>query len=528
MQQNLSKLHPFRWWFLLVFLVSNSFIAINSLLSSDESGDLSTMISETIISVGREILPPAQVVIVPASSVNLTLRNGSNSIYLGTSNRITATFLPEDTTDKTITWSSSDVSIIEVTNGGIAVARNFGTAIITATSKTENVIGTITIQVIDFPLPTDFDIQAYIGEAATTVIEKDTSAKIRLENILPTNAKFEGIIFSSSNPAIATINEDGVVVGLSPGETLVTAMLGDIERTLNLQVKDEVDVIVPTRLILNAEPTIYVGRPQTIEVDLGPGIPTDTQVTFKSSNSRIAKVNDQGVITPVNYAGYQNQTVTVTAYVNAKPTLTNSLMLTIAKIFPSDLSIRVNGEVEVGRTITIIPTFTPLDTTDRQLTYTTSDPSLATVSSGGDVGIALGQAVGRVTITARSVMDPLLTTTLELEIIPASVFTPNVISGIYMFVRKGIGHIGLNFMNGLVGFVTFYAFSSEKKYQYFYRSLMVGVALGFIFESLQFFAPGRSPAFLDVIYNMIGYFFAQILLFSFIVTLKKRKKNIKY
>jgi uncharacterized protein YjdB/VanZ family protein len=527
MQQHVSRLYPFRWWILFIFIFSNSFIGGNSLLSSDESGDLSTMISETIISVGREILPPVQVEIIPATSVTLTLRNGGSTIYIGTSNRITAAFLPENTTDKTITWTTSDIDIIEVTNGGIAVARNFGTATITATSKTENVIGTITIDVIDFPLPTDFDIQAYIGEVAATVIEKDTSAKIRLENVLPTNAKFEGIIFSSSNPAIATINDDGVVVGVSPGEILVTATLGNIQRTLNLQVKDEVAVIVPTRLILNTEPTIYVGRPQTIDVDLGPVTPTDTQVTFKSSNPMIAKVNDQGVITPVNYAGYQSQTVTITAYVNANPTLTNSLILTIAKVFPTELSIRVNGEVEVGRTITIIPTFTPLDTTDRQLTYTTSDPSLATVSSGGDVGIALGQAVGRVTITARSIMDPSITTTLQLEIIPASVFTPDVVSGIYLFVRKGIGHIGLNFINGFIGFVTFYAFLSHKKYQYFYMSLLAGVALGFIFEILQFFAPGRMPAFLDVIYNVIGYSLAQILLFGTVMALKKHKINIK-
>ena len=511
----------------MMFIFSNSFIASNSLLSSDESGDLSTMVSETIINIARNVLPPAQVVITPATSVELKLRDDGSRIFIGTSNRITAIFSPENTTDKTITWSSSDVNIIEMTNGGIAIARNFGTATITATSRTENVIGTKSIQVIEFPSPTDFTIQAYIGEFVTRVIEKDTSAKIKLENIIPTNAKIEGISFSSSNPSIATINDDGVVIGVSPGEFNITAALGDIQKTLSLRVEDEIDVIAPTRLTLNSESTIYVGRPQTIGVDFGLVTPTDVQVTFQSSNPMIAKVNDLGVVTPINYAGYQHQTVTITGYVNAKPILTDTLTLTIAKVFPTNVSIRVSGAVEAGRTITITPTFTPADVTDRQLNYTSSDPTLATVSSAGDFGIALGQSVGRVTITARSVMDPSLTATVELEIVPATILTPNLIAGIYVFVRKGIGHIGLNFINGFIGFITFYAFFINKKYNYIYMSLMLGVALGFIFEGLQFFAPGRAPTFLDVIYNIIGYTFAQILLYSLLVVFKKSLINTK-
>jgi uncharacterized protein YjdB len=381
--------------------------------------------------------------------------------------------------------------------------------------------------VVDFPSPTDFTIQAFVGEFVTRVIEKDTSAKIKLENIIPTNAKMEGISFSSSNSSIATINDDGVVIGMASGEFTITAVLGDIQKTLSLQVEDKIDVIVPTSLTLNSASTIYVGRPETIDVDFGLVTPTDVQVTFKSSNPMIAKVNDQGVITPVNYAGYQHQTVTITGYVNAKPILTDTLTLTIAKVFPTNVSIRVNGAVEAGRTITITPIFTPLDVTDRQLNYTSSDPKLATVSSAGDFGIALGQSVGRVTITARSVMDPSLTATIELEIVPATILTPNLIAGIYVFVRKGIGHIGLNFINGFIGFITFYAFFINKKYNYIYMSLMLGVALGFIFEGLQFFAPGRAPTFLDVIYNIIGYTFAQILLYSLLVVFKKSLINTK-
>jgi uncharacterized protein YjdB len=527
MHPKVSKLHRFRWWLLVSFIFSNSFIAGNALLSSNESGDLSTVISETILTIARVFLPPVEVVITPAEEVTLEFSDGTSTTYIGTSKRLTATFSPINTSDKTLTWTSSNPAIMEVTNGGIVVARSLGTATITATSRTENIIGTKTITVVDFPSPTDFDIQAYIGDFVTTVIEKDTSAKIRINNIVPENATLEDIVFTSSNPSVASINDDGVVRGLTTGEFVVTASLGTLQKTLNLRVEDEIDVIAPTSFNIQSDSTIYVFRPQTIEVDFGPTLPTDQQVTFTSSHPMIAKVNDEGLITPVNFAGYQDQTVTITGYLNANPQFTDTLTLTIAKVFPTSLQIRVAGVVEAGKTITITPTFGPLDVTDRQLVYTTGNASIATVSSAGDSGVALGQAPGRVIITATSLMDPLVTATLELEVVPATALTPDAISGIYLFVRKGIGHMGLNFINGILGFLLFYAFYSQQKKHFVWMSIAIGLGLGFFFEGLQYFAPGRNPALLDVIYNLVGYILAQVMMLTLFVMLKKHKTNPK-
>jgi VanZ family protein len=122
-------------------------------------------------------------------------------------------------------------------------------------------------------------------------------------------------------------------------------------------------------------------------------------------------------------------------------------------------------------------------------------------------------------------MNPLLFATLELEVVPATLLTSNVISGIYFFVRKGIGHMGLNFINGVLGFLTFYAFDGLAKKRYLWMSLSLGLGLGFFFEGLQFFAPGRTPDFLDVLYNVIGYTLAQLLLLAVVMTLRKRKLN---
>jgi VanZ family protein len=125
-------------------------------------------------------------------------------------------------------------------------------------------------------------------------------------------------------------------------------------------------------------------------------------------------------------------------------------------------------------------------------------------------------------------MDLGVQATLQIEVIPATLLTPDVITNIYLFVRKGIGHMGLNFLNGLLGFLAFFTFLYEKKNRYLWISLGSGLLLGLFFEGLQFFAPGRSPVWIDVVYNVLGYTFAQIMMVSLLLTLtKKQIKKIK-
>ena len=523
MQRVKSRLHHLRWWFLTSFILSSLFIGGNSLVSSEESGDLSTGVSEIIINVARAILPPAEVVITPATSLTLSLKDQATTIYIGTSNRITATFDPLNTSDKGLTWTTSNAQVIEVTNGGIAVARNFGFATIRATTKTDNVFGEMQIEVIDFPALTSFEMEARIGEIVVTSIEKETTAKIAITNPLPTNAKREDILFTSLTPNIATVSELGIIKGITTGNATIQASMGTVVKTLPIDIVDVIEVIQPTALNLTGPTIGYVGRPFSLSADFGSTIPTDTQTTFTSSDTKVARVNDVGLITPINFAGYESKTVTIAAFSNANPNLRDEVVVTIEKVFPLGLSIATGPNLEAGKTINISPTFNPVDVTDRQLTYNSSNPEIATVSSAGDFGVILGRAAGTVTITATSVMDPTIEATLSIDIIPASLLTQDMIQSIYLFVRKGIGHIGLNFLNGILGFLTFYTFAvTNKKRDYLILTFVVGFVLAFIFEGLQYFAPGRSPTFVDVVYNFMGYSSAQLLMVSLVSVLDYR------
>lgn len=72
--------------------------------------------------------------------------------------------------------------------------------------------------------------------------------------------------------------------------------------------------------------------------------------------------------------------------------------------------------IQVGAAATILPVIDPLDATNKEVTWTTSNSSVATVSSGVVTGVALGTA----SITAASVENPLFTATCEVTIVPST------------------------------------------------------------------------------------------------------------
>jgi uncharacterized protein YjdB len=525
-----STLSKYKTIFLSAFLLSSSFIGFNAVVAGEESAELSTGLSIILADIAEAILPEREPDFFPVTNLTLSISNAS--LFIGTSTRITPTISPSNASDKSLIWSSSNVAIVEVTSGGIAIARDFGEATITAQSSHPSIQATLNVTVIDFPDVADFVMEAYVDASPVTSFDVGTSAKLQLSQITPAFAKTSNLVYESSDPLLATVNQDGVIIGVSPGEVTIFADFGETRKSIQLTItQPDIPSILPSFLSLEGPSIGYVGRTLQLEPDFGDNRPTDTQLTYKSSATHVARVNDLGVVTGVNFSGLTARQVTITAYANANPTVMATLELTIEKVFPTSVTLSSVSRVTAGNSIQINPTFLPADTTDRQLVWSSSNVELATVSSGGDFGLLVGKFSGTVTITATSVMDPSITSTMTLTILPAPLFSPAQWEAFLMFVRKGIGHFTLNFINGVLGFLTFYAYIDEKKkYRDVLLSLAVGIPLSALFESFQFFAPGRSPTWLDAFYNTSGYASAQLgmmILLSLITFVAQRKTKKK-
>ena len=134
---------------------------------------------------------------------------------------ITPTITPSNATNKGVTWSSSNPAVATVNASGVVTYVKAGTTTITATAQDGSGIkGTCTVTCTE-----------NIKVTGITMTNKTISATNPTVTITPTitpsNATNKGVSWSSSNPAVATVNASGVVTYVSAGTTVITATAKD-------------------------------------------------------------------------------------------------------------------------------------------------------------------------------------------------------------------------------------------------------------------------------------------------------------
>lgn len=158
-------------------------------------------------------------VVIPVTSISLS--SSELSIKLGQSETLIATVLPDNATDKTVTWSTSDESVASVSNG-VVTAKKVGTATITAKAGDKTATCTITVVPI-LVTGVSFD------KTNLKMIEGDTQTLIA--TITPDNATNSNVTWESSNNSIVRVDQNGMVTAVKAGNASVTVTTLDGGKT---------------------------------------------------------------------------------------------------------------------------------------------------------------------------------------------------------------------------------------------------------------------------------------------------------
>ncbi len=212
-----------------------------------------------------------------------------DEIYLniGSTEKVTATVIPNDATNKTVTWISSEPSIASVDQNGNITGLNEGTATITAT--TSNGISTAVIVHVKKPHITGIEFEngnltKYITDEPFTVVA----------HVITDDNSTYVINYASSNTSVATINSDGLITIKGPGTTIISATVSGFKAEFLLT------VISPITDITIDQTEVTIGLRETV-IKTVTYIPANTNddktLTWTSSNPDVASVDSNGLVT---------------------------------------------------------------------------------------------------------------------------------------------------------------------------------------------------------------------------------------
>lgn len=164
--------------------------------------------------------------VIPIESIELNRKE--LTLVEGDTETLIATVKPENATDITKSWKSSDNSIATVNDSGTVAAIKEGEATITVSAGDKTASCKVVIQKRIIPVTSialdQNSIEIYKGETETLTA-----------TVLPDNATDKTIIWKSSDLLVATV-EDGVVTAVGVGEAMISASAGDKTATCSVTV----------------------------------------------------------------------------------------------------------------------------------------------------------------------------------------------------------------------------------------------------------------------------------------------------
>lgn len=324
---------------------------------------------------------------VPVESINLNYTSKKLNLDKEEDNKVELEYniAPSNTSQTDVVWSSSNEAVAEVKNGVVA-GKSVGRADITIASKDNpNVKKTCVVYV-----------SKELDKSKVTAVRNDKNINVNWTKV----AHASSYVLSRYNKITGIVNDiyEGTDTAfedkdLTSGKYVYTvkAILDENEADANLysnSVSEESEAVIIPEPVTGIEVAndyqhmgLFVGGSGKIRYSVLPGNATNTNVTFKSLNEKVATVDANGVVTGVSEG---NADIVITTEEGG---------------FEAKCTVRVDGidargiervgdktvTMGLNQTRQLQVKITPSDTTNKNVQWTSSNNSVATVDSNGVV-----------------------------------------------------------------------------------------------------------------------------------------------
>lgn len=225
-----------------------------------------------ISNTGKTIVKPGRYTSLKTQGNMLVGENQPQTrLYLSASTlEMTENTLTQIFANDAVVWSTNDNDVININQQGYVYAKHAGTAVLTATKDNASVTCVIKVEALH-PYFDHESLDVYTSEPATLTVN-DYGART--------------IEWKSKDPKIATV-ENGVIQGLKPGTTTISAKVGDDTLECKVKVKRK------TFKISHKEATFYVGDEGQLGIENA-----YPDIKWETSNAAVATVANGHIWTP--------------------------------------------------------------------------------------------------------------------------------------------------------------------------------------------------------------------------------------
>ena len=291
--------------------------------------------------------------------------------------QLKATLSPSKAADRSVIWLSSNPEVAAASASGKVTAMKAGTAVITAMAS-NGMYRTCVVTVS--PL------------AVSSVKLNKRSASLSLggsvqlsAKVSPANADDAAVIWSSSNPAAVTVDENGLATAVGGGKATITARTANGKKsTCTISVKG-ISIKLNKR-----SASLSLGGSVQLKATISQTSEAYSKIVWTSSNPNAVTVDENGFVTAV---GGGSATITAQSYTGNKAT---------CKVTVKGISIKLNRRSATllhGSTGQLQATISQTSEAYSKVTWASSNPAVVAVDENG---LITGVAVGSATITAQS------------------------------------------------------------------------------------------------------------------------------
>lgn len=334
----------------------------------------------------EELLPGASDMLITPVAPAVKEAEPILVLRLGANQSVQATCKPTDANNRQFVLTSSDESIVRVNSNNL-IPKGVGECVITVASK-QNPEVNVTYRTLVVQPVTRVQLSS---ETKSTYVGKT----LQLTPVYsPENASIQGVTWSSSNPAVATVDENGVVTGVKKGSATITAKAVDGSgRNANLSI----NVLQQPQSITLKETdvSINMGAYRTLTATVLPSNTNNKKVTWTSSDESVAKVNSSGRVTPVSVGD-----CTITCQSVDFPEVSATASITVNQLVTKIAFAEKEVSFDVDTSLQVFWEVSPQTATNPEVTFSSNKEAIATVDQNG---LITGHKRGECYITAKAV-----------------------------------------------------------------------------------------------------------------------------